>query len=59
MSEVAYKCLMTIAVLIMGGIGLPKAIEKDHYVALLIWIYVFISLIRKTFRHDAKSNESN
>lgn len=39
------KYTVATAIIIMFGLALPKAIEYDHYVALLIWLFVFLDCI--------------
>ncbi len=45
MTELKSNTLITLAIFLMGAIAMPKAIEYDHYVAVLIWIFFFLSMV--------------
>ena len=47
--NIKWEAIIIIVILIMMAIGLPMAIKHDHYIALLIWGFIFIDEIIGTY----------
>jgi len=45
LDEYSWKGIMTCFMIAMSAVAMPKAIEHDHYVAILVWLLVFLDVI--------------